>query len=146
MTTQLEPFCLWRLIRRDTWKFLASTAVPVLASPSLKRIKVFNVSTMIQRTYLLSTQILKQYLAIRPKLRNSFLHCDYALSISHMSSYFFREFLFQSHLPFSLIKSMIVICIKVKARNTFCLDMSTFSINCLLTLIHILKSEKKQSF
>ena len=51
------------------------TAVPVLVFPSLHHIKVYCcilLLTIIQRTLMPSTQILKQYFAIRPKLRNSF--------------------------------------------------------------------------
>jgi len=60
--------------RRDTWEFPASTPVLVLAFPCLHRIKVPNVAHNDAEDINVKHSNFKQYFAIRPKRRNSFLH------------------------------------------------------------------------
>ena len=72
--------------RRDTRTFPASTALPALTFPSLHRIKVPNVAYNDAEDINVKHSNFKQYLAIRLKLRKSFLHyCGYSLSSNHMS-------------------------------------------------------------
>lgn len=64
-------------IRRDSDRFPGPLLLPSKSS-SPRISKSLMLRILMQKTYISTTQILKQYFAIKPKLRNSFLHhCGY---------------------------------------------------------------------